>query len=61
MKINWWTVGGIGLALAGLVFNNVKGKHDDKIADERETRKINEAVEKHFKDYPQIAGPSNDD
>lgn len=41
-KVNGWALGGLLLAGGTLVFNLFKGKHDEKIAEEKNNKKLEE-------------------
>lgn len=41
-KINGWAIGGLLLAGGSLVFNLFKGKHDEKVAEEKNNKKLEE-------------------
>ena len=44
MKLNGWAIGGAALGIGSAIFGAVKGIHDSKESDRKQTEKIEKAV-----------------
>ena len=55
-KVNWWAVGSVATSVIAGAFGIVKGIHDGKEADKKQTEKIKNAVQNYMESHSLESG-----